>query len=75
MLDPRPTSKLEDHPLSTVHDCLFNVFAANLHNWRPSLYLWPEDAPCCGDRGPPYTDEVKDSFYEELERVFDKFPK
>jgi len=28
---PRPTPKLEDHPLSTVGDCLFNIFAATLH--------------------------------------------
>ena len=26
-----PNSKLEDHPLSAVHDCLFNLFAATLH--------------------------------------------
>ena len=31
MLAPRPTPKLEDHPLSAVHDCLFNLFAATLH--------------------------------------------
>jgi len=28
---PRPTPKLEDHPLSAVRDCLFNIFAATLH--------------------------------------------
>ena len=28
---PRPTAKLEDHPLSVVRDCLFNIFAATLH--------------------------------------------
>ena len=28
---PRPTPKLEDHPLSDVCDCLFNIFAATLH--------------------------------------------
>jgi hypothetical protein len=28
----RPTPKLEDHPLSAVHDCLFNTFAATLHH-------------------------------------------
>jgi len=28
---PRPTPKLEDHPLSAVHNCLFNLFAATLH--------------------------------------------
>ena len=29
---PRPTPELEDHPLSAVSDCLFNIFAATLHN-------------------------------------------
>jgi hypothetical protein len=33
---PSPTPKLEDHPLSAVRDCLFNIFAATLHIWRPS---------------------------------------
>jgi len=31
LLEPRPTPKLEDHPLSGVRDCLFNTFAATLH--------------------------------------------
>ena len=31
LLTPHPTPKLEDHPLSAVHDCLFNIFAATLH--------------------------------------------
>ena len=26
-LAPRPTPKLEGHPLSAVSDCLFNIFA------------------------------------------------
>jgi hypothetical protein len=30
-LAPRPTPKLEYHPLSAVHNCLFNIFAATLH--------------------------------------------
>jgi hypothetical protein len=30
---------MEDHPLSAVRDCLFNIFAASLHNWRASGYL------------------------------------
>jgi hypothetical protein len=34
LLAPRPT--LEDHPLLAVRDCLFNIFAATLHIWRPS---------------------------------------
>jgi hypothetical protein len=36
LLAPRPTSNQEDHPLLTVRDCLFNLFAATLHIWRPS---------------------------------------
>jgi len=31
LLAPRPNPKLEDHPLSAVRDCLFNLFAATLH--------------------------------------------
>ena len=42
---------LEDHPLSAVRDCLFNLFAATLHR-RPFLYPQHEDAPCRGDRDP-----------------------
>jgi hypothetical protein len=30
LLAPRPTPKLEDHPVSVVRDCLFNIFAATL---------------------------------------------
>jgi hypothetical protein len=36
LLAPCPTPKPEDHHLSTVHDCLFNIFAATLHTWRAS---------------------------------------
>jgi len=31
LLAPRTTPKLEDHLLSAVHNCLFNIFAATLH--------------------------------------------
>ena len=31
LLAPRPTYKLEDHPLPAVRDCLFNIFAATTH--------------------------------------------
>jgi hypothetical protein len=47
LLAPRPTPKLEDHPLLAVRDC---IFAANLHIRRPFLHPQPEDAPCRGDR-------------------------
>jgi hypothetical protein len=29
---PHPTPKLEDHPLSALPHCLFNIFVATLHN-------------------------------------------
>jgi hypothetical protein len=32
LLAPRPTPKLEDHPLSAVHGCLFNTFDNNNNN-------------------------------------------
>ena len=31
LLAPHLTPKLEDHPLSAICDCLFNIFAATLH--------------------------------------------
>ena len=36
LLTSRQTPKLEDHSWSAVHDYLFNIFAANLHIWRPT---------------------------------------
>jgi hypothetical protein len=36
LLAPRSNPKLEGHPLLAVLDCLFNIFAATLHIWRPS---------------------------------------
>jgi hypothetical protein len=36
LLAHRPTPDLDDRLLSTVRDCLFNIFAATLHIWRPS---------------------------------------
>ena len=31
LLAPCPPPRLEDHPLSAVRDCLFNIFTATLH--------------------------------------------
>ncbi|PNF30542.1 hypothetical protein B7P43_G09925, partial [Cryptotermes secundus] len=31
LLAPCPAPKLEDHPLSAVRDCLFNIFSATPH--------------------------------------------
>jgi hypothetical protein len=36
LLAPHPTPTLEGHPLLAVRGCLFNIFTATLHNWRPS---------------------------------------
>jgi hypothetical protein len=36
LLASHATPKLEDHPLSSVRNCLFNIFAATLHIWRAS---------------------------------------
>jgi hypothetical protein len=60
LLVPRPTPKLEDHSLSAVRDCLFNVFAATLHIRRPFLNPQPEDVPCRGD-----SDRLK-TFYQNV---------
>jgi hypothetical protein len=35
LLAPRQSPKLESHYLSTVCDCLFNIFAATLQIQRP----------------------------------------
>ena len=40
-----PNPKLQDHPLSAVSNCLFNIFAATLYIWRPFLHLRSEGAP------------------------------
>jgi hypothetical protein len=56
LLAPRPTPKLEDHPLSAVCDCLFNIFTATLYIRRQFLYPQLEDEPCHGDRHPLITD-------------------
>jgi hypothetical protein len=37
LLAPRQTPKLEDHPLSFVRGCLFNIFPVNLQSCRPSI--------------------------------------
>ena len=60
LLAPHPHPKLEDHPLSAVRDCLFNIFAATLHICRPFLHPQPEDTPCRGDRDPLTTDDDED---------------
>jgi hypothetical protein len=47
----RPNPKLEDHPLSTLRDCLLNIFATTLCVGGRSSIRNPEDAPYRVDRG------------------------
>jgi hypothetical protein len=54
-----PHTKLGDHPLSDVHDSLFNIFTANFHSQRMLLHLQPEDAPFHDDKNPLITDHNK----------------
>jgi hypothetical protein len=49
-LAPRGKSKLQDHPLSTLRDYVFVIFAATLISGGHLLHLQPEDAPYCGDK-------------------------
>jgi hypothetical protein len=55
LLAPRLNPRL-DHVLSTVRDCLFDIFAAALYIWRPFLLPEAEDALCRGDREPHITE-------------------
>jgi hypothetical protein len=59
LLAPRPTPKLEDHPLSTARDCLFNIFAATLQNWMASLPSTTWGAPCPFDKGANLVSDIK----------------
>jgi hypothetical protein len=45
LIAQRPTPKLEEHALSAVHDCIFNIFAATLHNWRTHHAMVTRDPP------------------------------
>jgi hypothetical protein len=46
---PPPTPNLKGRPLSAVRDCLFNIFVAALHIWRPCSISGPEWTPCHGE--------------------------
>jgi hypothetical protein len=47
LLAPRPTPKLEDHPLSSVHGCLFNVARMGKREMRIG-YLRKNQRITCG---------------------------
>jgi hypothetical protein len=52
LLAPRPTSMLEDHPLSTVQGSSFNTFAATLyigsHSWEDNIKMDLHEVGCGG---------------------------
>jgi hypothetical protein len=53
LLAPRPTPKVEDHPLSAVSDCLFDIIAATLHiEGLPPSATWGRAMPWW--QGPTY---------------------
>jgi hypothetical protein len=46
LLAPRPTSKLKDHPLSAVRDCIFNILAVSFfRNLRTRPAVVTRDPP------------------------------
>ena len=47
---PQPTSKLNDHLLSTLRNCLFNTLTHAQRTWTLFLHLQIEFAPCHRDR-------------------------
>jgi hypothetical protein len=52
LLDSYPTSKMEDHPMLDVYNCLHNVFIATVHSLRAfNFQLQFEAVPCLGDNG------------------------
>jgi hypothetical protein len=69
LLAPRRNPKLEDHPLSAVRDCLFNVFAATLHIRTPFLHPQPEDPPCRGDRDSLIIGKYYEKFYLDVRKM------
>jgi len=46
LLTPCPNPKLEGYPLSSVSNCVFNIFATTPCIRRAFLHLQPVDAPC-----------------------------
>jgi hypothetical protein len=52
VLSTLPNPRLADHLLLAVRNCLFDIFAAAIHFWRPFLQPQPENTPCHGDRDP-----------------------
>jgi hypothetical protein len=52
VVSPRPTPKLQDHPLSAVRDYYSMYSQLSSMPGGRLLHPQPEDAPCYGDSGP-----------------------
>jgi hypothetical protein len=55
LLAPRPSPKLDDHPLSFVRGGLFNIFAANLQLEAVLSIRNPRTRHAVVIRGPTYS--------------------
>jgi hypothetical protein len=51
-VNPCPTSKMEDHPLSVIGDCLLNNSQLTSMSEGRLLLPQPEDASYLGEKGP-----------------------
>jgi hypothetical protein len=70
LLAPRLAPKLEDHPLSFVRGCLFNIFAATLHCWRSFLHPQPEFRHVVVTGIPPITHNENIATFDVLHKPF-----
>ena len=69
LLAGRPTPKLEDHYLSAVRDCLFNILAATLHIGRSSIRNLKKRHAVV--KGTHVSRPVSDSFMTLIQIIFD----
>jgi hypothetical protein len=68
LLAPYPTPKVEEHPLSAVRCCLFNIFTAIFRIWRPS-------PPCINytvSNGLMTVNDILDMIKKEAVRIYFK---
>jgi hypothetical protein len=70
LLSPRPTTKLEDHNLSAVCYCVFNVFATSSISGGRLLHPQPEDAPCRGEKGPKFMEPLPVTVFKYVPFTF-----
>ena len=69
LLAPRPTPKLEDHPLSAVQRLLIQFIRSYPPYRRPFLHPQTEDAPCRGGRAPQTRQIIDNAFYNYIQSI------